>query len=274
MEFAYIRKLKPFIILAMIFIFMPVLTKTGGLVPSEFYGFTVTSDDVVVIGDNKEISGWQNESKVFSFDLPLKTEYALSIDQNDNIVIYTKNARLIFTQEGSLLSAAEAEASNFEDLKNRKAIKLSESKVYVHTTDYGFINTVSKVENGTSTTAYTTSKTVILVEFAFWLGNLLLVISLIAGLSDVRKRRFLTKAPKEATEITEAIKEPKKEVELPKFLKAFQKPETYNKGAAFSGEYSTKPGERPRFTKDAEAEANTDSPATEKQEENSDTAEI
>ena len=38
--------------------------------------------------------------------------------------------------------------------------------------------------------------------------------------------------------------------------------------------YSTKPGERPRFTKDAEAKANTDSPATEKQEEKSDTAEI
>ena len=267
MEFAYIRKLKPFIILAMIFIFMPVLTKAGGLVPSEFYGFTVTSDDVVIVGDNKEISGWQNESKVFSFDLPLKTEYALSIDQNDNIVIYTKNARLVFTQEGSLLSATEAEASNFEDLKNRKTIKLSESKVYVHTTDYGFINTVSKIENGASTTAYTTPKTVILVEFAFWLGNLLLVISLIAGLLDVRKRRFLTKTAK-------AAKESEKNVELPKFLKAFQKPETYNKGAAFSDEYSTKPGERPRFTKDAEAEANTDSPATEKQEEKSDTAEI
>ena len=38
----------------------------------------------------------------------------------------------------------------------------------------------------------------------------------------------------------------KQKTELPKFLKAFQAPEEFNKGSAFSSEYSTKPGERPR----------------------------
>ena len=33
-------------------------------------------------------------------------------------------------------------------------------------------------------------------------------------------------------------------------MKAFNKPEVYDKGSIFSEEFSKKPGERPRFTED------------------------
>ncbi len=41
MDFKYIRRLKPFIILSMILIFMPIVTKAGGLIPTDFNGFAV-----------------------------------------------------------------------------------------------------------------------------------------------------------------------------------------------------------------------------------------
>ena len=89
-----------------------------------------------------------------------------------------------------------------------------------------------------------------------WEGNLLLIICFIAGLLDVRKRRFLVK-PITAdnnglTEKPEPIEPIKPKTEMPKILKAFQKPEFSNKGAAFSNEFSTKPGEKPRFLNDEE----------------------
>ena len=83
--------------------------------------------------------------------------------------------------------------------------------------------------------------TVLFAEFAFWEGNLILVVCFIAGLLDVRKRRFVKNKDEEVEE------KPQRKTELPKFLKAFQAPEEFNKGSAFSSEYSTKPGERPRF---------------------------
>ena len=124
----------------------------------------------------------------------------------------------------------------------------------VLTNDFGFVNTITKVENGKQTIVYKTPTTVLLVEFAFWEGNLLLIICFIAGLLDVRKRRFLVK-PITAdnnglTEKPEPIEPIKPKTEMPKILKAFQKPEFSNKGAAFSNEFSTKPGEKPRFLND------------------------
>ena len=73
MDFKYIIKLKPFIILAMIFIFMPVITKAGGLIPSDFNGFAVTSDNIVVVGDNTAVTGWKDNQKVFSFVMQLNS---------------------------------------------------------------------------------------------------------------------------------------------------------------------------------------------------------
>ncbi len=257
MEFAYIKKLKPFIILAMILIFMPVVTKAGGLVPTDFNGFAVTSDDIVVVGDNTAVTGWKDNKKVFSFPLSFKSDYTLSVNQDDNIVIYTKNARFVFTQDGTPLTFAEHTNENFEELKNRKVITTNNGASYVLTNKLGFINSIIKVENGEQTTVYKTPSAVLFAEFAFWEGNLLLVICFIAGLLDVRKRRFLAKPTDKyknngLTEKPEIIEPVKEKTELPKFLKAFQKPELQNKGAAFSSEYSTKPGERPKFTETIE----------------------
>lgn len=257
MEFAYIKKLKPFIILAMIFIFMPVITKAGGLVPTDFNGFAVTSDDIVVVGDNTAVTGWKDNKKVFSFELSLKSDYALSVNQNDNIVIYTKNARFTFTQDGTPLTFSENSTENYEELKNRKVVTTNSGASYILTNKLGFINSVIKIENGEQTTVYRTPSAVLFAEFAFWEGNIILVVCFIAGLLDVRKRRFLNKPTysyennslTEKPETTEPVKE---KIELPKFLKAFQKPEIQNKGAAFSDEYSTKPGERPRFSQSTE----------------------
>ena len=69
-------------------------------------------------------------------------------------------------------------------------------------------------------------------------------------LLDVRKRRFVKNNGEEAEEKS------KRKTELPKFLKAFQAPEEFNKGSAFSSEYSTKPGERPRFLETEEKTPN------------------
>lgn len=257
MEFAYIKKLKPFIILAMILIFMPVVTKAGGLVPTDFNGFTVTSDNIVVVGDNTAITGWKDNKKVFSFPLSFKSDYALSVNQDDNIVIYTKNARFVFAQDGTPLTFAERTNENYEELKNRKVITTNNGTSYVLTNKLGFINSIIKVENGEQTTVYKTPSAVLFAEFAFWEGNLLLIVCFIAGLLDVRKRRFSTNPPDNyindgLTEKPEIIEPVKEKIELPKFLKAFQKPEIQNKGAAFSSEYSTKPGEYKRITKTVE----------------------
>lgn len=260
MEFAYIKKLKPFIILAMILIFMPVVTKAGGLIPSDFNGFAVTSDDIVVVGDNTAISGWKDNKKVFSFPLSFKSDYALSVNQDDNIVIYTKNARFVFAQYGTPLTFVEYTNENYEELKNRKVIT-NNGASYILTNKLGIINSIIKIENGEQTTVYRTPSTVLFAEFAFWEGNLLLVVCFMAGLLDVRKRRFLTKPTDnlenngltEKPEITETVKE---KTELPKFLKAFQKPEIQNKGAAFSSEYSTKPSEYTRISQPNEEKTN------------------
>lgn len=250
MDFKYIRKLKPFIILSMILIFMPVITKSGGLIPTDFYGFAVTSDDIVVVGDNTAVSGWKNNEKVFSFTLSFKSDYALSVNQNDNIVIYTKNARFVFAQDGTPLTLSENTYENYEDLKNRKVITTNDGVSYVLTNRLGFINRIIKIENGEQTTVYKTPSAVLFAELAFWEGNLILVICSIAGALDVRKRRFSNKPT--ATDNGTSTEKPeetkaKPKAELPKFLKAFTKPEISNKGAAFSSEYSTKPGEAPKF---------------------------
>lgn len=241
MDFKYIRKLKPFIILSMILIFMPVITRAGGLIPTDFNGFAITNDDIVVVGDNTAVTGWKNNEKVFSFTLAFKGDYALSVNQNNNIVIYTKNAMFVFAQDGTPLTLSESNGETFEKLKNRKVITTSNGASYVLTNKLGFINSIIKIENSEQTTVYRTPSAVLLAEFAFWEGNALLVICLIAGLLDVRKRRFL----KTSENYNEAVKATKKEA-LPKFLKAFSKPELQQKGAAFSSEYSTKPGEAPR----------------------------
>jgi hypothetical protein len=257
MDFKYIRRLKPFIILSMILIFMPIVTKAGGLVPTDFNGFAVTNEGVVVVGDNTAITGFKDRTEVFSFSLPLKTDYALSVNQDDNIVIYTKNARFVFAQDGAPLTLLENSNENYEELKNRKVVTTSNGASYVLTNKLGFINSIIKVENGEQTTAYRTPAPVLFAEFAFWEGNLILVVCFVAGLFDVRKRRFLAK-PTDSyennglTETPEDLQPVKEKTELPKFLKAFQKPKIQNKGAAFSSEYSTKPGERPRFSQSAE----------------------
>lgn len=253
MDFKYIRKLKPFIILAMILIFMPIVTKAGGIIPSEFNGFAVTSDEIIVIGDNTAISGWKNNEKVFSFELPLKTDYALSVNQDDNIVIYTKNARFVFAQDGTPLTFSENNSVDIKELKARKVITTDDGVSYVLTNRFAILNTVTEVKNGEQKTVYTTPTSVLFVEFAFWEGNLLLIVVFIAGLLDVRKRRFLVKKAdtfnnSELTEKPGEQKNTKEKAGLPKFLRAFKKPEISNKGAAFSSEYSTKPGERPRFS--------------------------
>ena len=252
MDFKYIRKLKPFIILAMIFIFMPVITKAGGLVPTDFNGFAVTSDDIIIVGDNTAVTGYKDNKKVFSFELAFKSDYALSINQNNNIVIYTKNARFVFAQDGTPLTYNECDGTEYETLKNRKVVTSNNGASYVLTNKLGFINEIIRIENGEQSTVYKTPTAVLLAEFAFWEGNLILIVCFVAGLLDVRKRRFLTKPAKNSdtgslTEKPEAIEKEKQKVELPKFLKAFSKPELSNKGAAFSSEYSTKPGERPTF---------------------------
>ena len=224
----------------MIFIFMPIVTKAGGLIPTDFNGFAVTSNGVVVVGDDTAVTGFKDNEKVFSFSLPLKTDYALSVNQDDNIVIYTKKARFVFSQDGTPLTITEKGIDNLEELKNRKVIT-TDSASYVLTNKLGFINTITKVENGKQAIVYKTPTIILLVEVAFWEGNLLLVVCFVAGLLDVRKRRFVKNKDEEAEE------KPKRKTELPKFLKAFQAPEEFNKGSAFSSEYSTKPGERPRF---------------------------
>lgn len=264
MEFAYIKKLKPFIIIAMILIFMPVVTKAGGLIPSDFNGFAVTSDNIVVVGNNTAVTGWKDNEKVFSFAISFKSDYALSVNQDDNIVIYTKNARFVFAQDGTPLTFVEHTNKNYEELKNRKVITTNGTN-YVLTNKLGFINSIIKIENGEQTTVYRTPSTVLFAEFAFWEGNLILVVCFIAGLLDVRKRRFLNKPIANLennglTEKPEGIKEERQKSELPKFLKAFSKPEISNKGAAFSSEYSTKPGEYKRITKPVE---NTENEITE-----------
>lgn len=264
MEFAYIKKLKPFIILAMVLIFMPVVTKAGGLIPTDFNGFAVTSDDIVVVGDNTAICGWKDNKKVFSFPLSFKSDYALSVNQDNNIVIYTKNARFVFSQDGTPLTFAERTNENYQELKNRKVIT-NNGTSYVLTNKLGFINSIIKIEDGEQTTVYKTPSAVLFAEFAFWDGNLLLVVCFVAGLLDVRKRRFSPKQTDsfenngltEKPEMNETLKE---KIELPKFLKAFQKPEIQNKGAAFSSEYSTKPGEYKRIAKTVE---NTENETTE-----------
>lgn len=220
---------------------MPVVTKAGGLIPTDFNGFAATSDGVVVVGDNTAITGFKNGTEVFSFSFPLKTDYALSVNQNNNIVVYTKNARFVFSQDGTPLTITEKGIENLNELKNRKVITTADGVSYVLTNKLGFINTITEIKNGEQTIVYKTPTTVLLVELAFWEGNLILIVASFAMLLDVRKRRFVKNNGEEAEEKS------KRKTELPKFLKAFKPPEISNKGAAFSSEYSTKPGEIPRF---------------------------
>ncbi len=261
MDFKYIRRLKPFIILSMILIFMPIVTKAGGLIPTDFNGFAVTSDEILVVGDDTAVSGWKNNEKVFSFELPLKTDYALSVNQDDNIVVYTKNARFVFSQDGTPLTITEKGIENLNELKNRKVITTNNGTSYVLTNEFGFVNTIYEVNNGEQSIVYKTPTIDLLVEVAFWEGNLLLIVCFIAGLLDVRKRRFVKNNGEEAAEKS------KRKTELPKFLKAFKPPEVSNKGAAFSSEYSTKPGERPRFL-ETEEKTPTEATTTETTEQN------
>ena len=234
----------------MILIFMPIVTKAGRLIPTDFNGFVVTSSGVVIVGDDTAITGFKDNEKVFSFPLPLKTDYALSVNQDDNIVIYTKNARFVFSQDGTPLMFFEQSTENLKELKNRKVITTADGVSYVLTNKLGFINTITEIKNGEQTTVYKTPTTVLLVELAFWEGNLILIVASFAMLLDVRKRRFVKNKDEEAEE------KPKRKTELPKFLKAFQAPEEFNKGSAFSSEYSTKPGERPRFLETEEKTPN------------------
>lgn len=245
----------------MILIFMPVVTKAGGLIPSDFNGFAVTSDNIVIVGNNTAVTGWKDNEKVFSFAISFKSDYALSVNQDDNIVIYTKNARFVFAQDGTPLTFNECDGTEYESLKNRKVVTSNSGANYVLTNKLGFINEIIKIENGEQITVYKTPTVVLLAEFAFWEGNLILVVCFLAGLLDVRKRRFLNKPIANLennglTEKPEAIKEERQKSELPKFLKAFSKPEISNKGAAFSSEYSTKPGEYKRITKPVEKTEN------------------
>lgn len=264
MNFKYIKKLKPFVILAMILIFMPIVTKAGNLVPSTFNGFAVTGDGLVIIGDNIAVTGWKNNEKQFSFPVSFSSDYALSVNQDDNIVIYTENAKFIFSQDGTPLTVNQNSNINIEELKTRQVITLNNGTSYILLNRFGIKNTIVKVQDGNKTTEYTTPVSELFVEFAFWEGNLILLITSVAILLDVRKRRFVQKKKPETE--NKAEEKPKKEIELPKFLKAFTKPEIQNKGASFSSEYSTKPGERPRFldsetekTKENDTEKTTDS---------------
>ncbi len=149
----------------------------------------------------------------------------------------------------------EQSTENLEELKNRKVITTAGGVSYVLTNKLGFINTITEIKNGEQATVYKTPTTVLLVELAFWEGNLILIVASFAMLLDVRKRRFVKNKGEEAEE------KPKRKIKIPKFLKAFKPPEISNKGAAFSSEYSTKPGERPRFldneeTKNPEKDTN------------------
>ena len=254
----------------MILILMPIVTKTGGIIPSDFNGFVVTSDEIVVVGDDTAITGWKNNEKVFSFAMPLDTDYALSINQDDNLVIYTRNARFVFTQDGKPLTLSDNNSVDIEELKNRKIITTSSGASYVLTNRFVVENTITKIENGEKTTVYKTPFSVVFAEFAFWEGMLILIVASFAMLLDIRKRRFVKPKATENSEITDTTtQKPKREFELPKFLKAFQKPETYNKGAAFSSEYSSKPGERPKFLDDEKTKTN-DEKTTETNNENAD----
>ena len=217
MDFKYIRRLKPFIILSMILIFMPVVTKAGGLIPTDFNGFAVTSDGVVVVGDNTAITGFKNGTEVFSFSLPLKTDYALSVNQDNNIVVYAKNARFVFSQDGTPLTITEKGIENLNELKNRKVITTNNGTSYVLTNEFGFVNTIYEVNNGEQSIVYKTPTIDLLVEVAFWEGNLLLIVCFIAGLLDVRKRRFLTKTTEDVekydlTETPEPVETEKREL--------------------------------------------------------------
>ena len=249
---------------------MPIVTKAAGIVPSDFNGFTVTSDGVVIIGDNISVTGWKNREKLFSFPVAFNADYALSVNQDNNIVIYTEKAKFVFSEDGTPLTFTKNDSVDIEDLQNRKVITLNENTSYVLTNRFGVINSVIKVQNGTQSTEYKTPASVVFVEFAFWEGNLILIVASFAMLLDIRKRRFVKPKATENSEITDTTtQKPKIEFELPKFLKAFQKPETYNKGAAFSSEYSSKPGERPKFLDDEKTKTN-DEKTTETNNENAD----
>ena len=91
---------------------------------------------------------------------------------------------------------------NYEELKNRKVITTNGTN-YVLTNKLGFINTITKVENGKQAIVYKTPTIILLVEVAFWEGNLLLVVCFVAGLLDVRKRRFVKNKDEEAEETLE-----------------------------------------------------------------------
>lgn len=240
----------------MILIFIPTATKAGGIIPTDFNGFAVTSDEIVVVGDNTAVTGWKNNKEVFSFELAFKTDYAISVNQDDNIVIYTENLKFIFAQDGTPLTCEDNISTNIEEIKNRKIINHRNGSVYYLTNKFGVSNTITKIENKEQTTVYKTPTSVLLAEVAFWEGNLILICSFIAVLLDVKKRRFSADSKKisenESFSQNETAKKPKPE--LPPFLKAFKKPEVYNKGAAFSSEYSSKPGERQLFL-----ESNSDS---------------
>ena len=191
MNFSYIKKIKPYVILSMILILMPVVTKSSGIVPTRFNGFTVMSNGTVVVGDNANISGWKNNEKLFSFPVTFGVDYALSVNQDDNIVIYTKNARFVLTKDGTPLTFSENNSIDINKLKNRQVIKIDESTSYVRTNSYGLVDSIIRVSDGKQFTEYKTPTSLILVEFFFWEGNLILIVALVAIAFDVKKGAFL-----------------------------------------------------------------------------------
>ena len=127
-----------------------MVTKAGGIIPTDFNGFTVTSDEIVVVGDNTAVTGWKNNKEVFSFKLAFKTDYAISVNQDDNIVIYTENAKFIFAQDGTPLTCENNISINIEEIKNRKIINFSVFFLlyYLYLLKYYYKNRKQRTNNG------------------------------------------------------------------------------------------------------------------------------
>ena len=85
----------------------------------------------------------------------------------------------MFSQDGTALTFSKKDATNLQELKNRKVITTVDGVSYVLTNKLGFINTITEIKNGEQTTVYKTPTIVLLVEVAFWEGNLLLVVCVI-----------------------------------------------------------------------------------------------
>lgn len=156
--------------------------------PSVFNGFTVTNDGVVVIGTNIAITGYVDEKEVFSFPVSYNTPYALSVNQNDNIVVYTNYGKFVFTKEGDLLTFSENHNVNVKELRKRQIIAKSDSTYFVLTNEYG-INKVYKIENGEKTLQFRTSPTELIMDFSVIEAAALIVVIFIGGVFAVKKKK-------------------------------------------------------------------------------------